>query len=178
MMDGSAKPIREVRPGEFVRGRYGEANLVLAKEYPRLGERSMFLINEDHWTTDDHPHFIREGVAAIVPDNYFKVDVGQWFEVELASGRKEIWQNRGLPGAKFRRFEVGVEACHLGEYKRVETIEEDSTWPPDYILYNLVLAGSHTYHVDGYLVTGWPQDVDFNYDKWQPTGISYIIPKR
>jgi hypothetical protein len=28
------------------------------------------------------------------------------------------------------------------------------------------MSGSHTYHVDGYAVTGWPSEHDFDYDTW------------
>ena len=38
--------------------------------------------------------------------------------------------------------------------------------PSDTQLYNLVVGGSHTYHVDGYAVTGWPREDDFDYDRW------------
>jgi hypothetical protein len=37
---------------------------------------------------------------------------------------------------------------------------------PETQLYNLVVGGSHTYHVDGYAVTGWPNEDDFDYDLW------------
>jgi hypothetical protein len=36
--------------------------------------------------------------------------------------------------------------------------------PPETQLYNLVVGGSHTYHVEGYAVTGWPREDDFDYD--------------
>jgi hypothetical protein len=28
-------------------------------------------------------------------------------------------------------------------------------------------GGSHTYNVDGYAVTGWPNEEDFDYDLWK-----------
>jgi len=37
---------------------------------------------------------------------------------------------------------------------------------PCFLAGNLVISGSHTYHVDGYAVTGWPREDDFNYDNW------------
>jgi hypothetical protein len=43
---------------------------------------------------------------------------------------------------------------------------ETYSMPPDTQLYNLVVGGSHTYHVDGYAVTGWPREDDFDYDLW------------
>lgn len=175
MADGSEKTIKDIKVGEFVAGRYGEFNQVLAKEYPPLGNRPMFLVNDEHWTTDEHPHLIKQGFAAIIPDNYFKVDVGGWFPVELADGSFETWQNVGLPDEIFHEFKLGVEACYRGGYKRIDSIITYN-WPNDFKLYNLVLAGSHTYHVDGYLVTGWPQTVDFNYNLWQPTHRKHIIP--
>ncbi len=42
------------------------------------------------------------------------------------------------------------------------------TLPADTQLYNLVISGSHTYCVDGYAVTGWPSEDDFNYDTLTP----------
>jgi hypothetical protein len=45
---------------------------------------------------------------------------------------------------------------------------ETYSLPPDTQLYNLVVSGSHTYHVDGYAVTGFPREDDFDYDAWVP----------
>jgi hypothetical protein len=38
--------------------------------------------------------------------------------------------------------------------------------PADTQLYNLVTGGSHTYFVEGYAVTGWPREDDWDYDTW------------
>jgi hypothetical protein len=50
------------------------------------------------------------------------------------------------------------------EVKKIEY----TPFPSDTQLYNLVVGGSHTYHVEGYAVTGWPREDDFDYDLWVP----------
>ena len=47
--------------------------------------------------------------------------------------------------------------------------------PPETKLYNFVVGGSHTYFVNGYAVTGWPREDDFDYDKWESKGIQLTL---
>ena len=47
--------------------------------------------------------------------------------------------------------------------------------PPETQLYSFVLSGSHTYFVEGYAVTGWARDDDFDYDTWESTGKKLTI---
>ena len=54
------------------------------------------------------------------------------------------------------------------EGARAVTALEEYSLPPETQLYNLVVGGSHTYHVDGYAVTGWPREDDFDYESWSP----------
>ncbi len=66
-------------------------------------------------------------------------------------------------------------------FKRIARIEvcDPATAPAELQLYNLVLAGSHTMRVDGYLVTGWPQEADFDYDAWRlKPGVRFVHPRR
>jgi hypothetical protein len=51
-------------------------------------------------------------------------------------------------------------------------------WPPHTQLYNLVLGGSHTMRLDGYLVTGWPNEHDFDYDAWRPKDVRFTYNRR
>ena len=46
------------------------------------------------------------------------------------------------------------------------TFLETYEMAPETQLYNLVVGGSHTFCVDGYAVTGWPNEEDFDYDTW------------
>ena len=168
MADGRFVPIEEVRVGELVRGRYGEANLVLALDRPRLGDRLLYLINGEHRTTSEHPHWTSDGPMAIDP-RALEGDWGCYHPVILAGGVVEEWQNVGLT-RPVRPLRLGQLAVHGSGFKRITSIEpcDLATTPPDLQLYNLVLAGSHTMRVDGYLVTAWPQEADFDYDNWKP----------
>lgn len=42
-------------------------------------------------------------------------------------------------------------------------------------VYDLVVSGSHTYVVNGYAVSGWVRDDDFDYKNWKNKGISLTI---
>ena len=68
------------------------------------------------------------------------------------------------PG-RVQQLEVGVELKTV-DGSRAVTFFETYEMGPDTQLYNLVVGGSHTYHVDGYAVTGWPKEDDFDYDVW------------
>jgi YD repeat-containing protein len=179
MADGRFVPIERVRVGELVLGRYGEANLVLALDRPLLGKRPLYRINAEHRTTAEHPHWTVDGPMAIDP-GALEGDWGCYHAVILAGGAVEEWQNVGLmrPVLPLR---IGQFAVHGDGFRRIARIEvcEPATAPADLQLYNLVLSGSHTMRVDGYLVTGWPQETDFDYDAWRPRpGVRFVHPRR
>jgi hypothetical protein len=71
----------------------------------------------------------------------------------------------GLAKERILQLVTGIELKTIEGSRAVETIEVYSM-PEDTQLYNLVIDGSHTYHVDGYAVTGWPSELDFDYDIW------------
>ena len=175
MADGRFLPIEAVRVGDLVRGRYGEANEVLALDRTRLGHRPIYLINDEHWTTGEHPHWTAEGPAAVDPRE-LKSDWGRYHPVIVASGRGEEWLNTGLARA-VQPLRVGARVCHGHEVREIRSIAVCTGWP-DLPLYNLVLGGSHTMRVDGYVVTGWPQEHDFDYDAWVPKARRYQAPRQ
>jgi hypothetical protein len=175
MADGSFKAIEKVRIGELVLGRYGEANEVLALDRTVLGTRPLYQVNGEHWTTGEHPHWTDEGPVAVDPRE-LRSDWGNYHPVVLANGRVEEWLNTGLT-RPVRPLRIGMRACHGEGLKEIRSI---AVVPghPNLPLYNLVLGGSHTMRVDGYLVTGWPQEHDFDYDLWQPKPVRYLAPRR
>jgi hypothetical protein len=71
----------------------------------------------------------------------------------------------GLKRERIEKLHIGVELKTV-EGSRITQSIETYSMPEDTQLYNLVVGGSHTYHVDGYAVTGWPREDDFDYDKW------------
>ena len=158
------KRIDQINPGDILLGAYGEHNEVLALDRVVLGNRPMHRINEEHDTSPDHPH--------VGNKTFYSLDVsaiyGEWglqWPVHTQNGT-ERWYNKGLKSGRVKDLEIGHDLRVLDGYKKVSSIETYSL-PPETPLYNLVVAGSHTYFVDGYAVTGWPREDDFDYDNWQ-----------
>jgi hypothetical protein len=169
MADGTTKKIEDVKVGDYVMGAFGEANVILAKDDPWLGDRYMYKINDEHDTSDDHPHVSTDKQFYAPEENAAYDEWGSYFDCELADGSHEMWLNVGLTKRKLKKLTVGVELITTKGGKVVDSIEKYKL-PPDTKLYNFVVGGSHTYFVNGYAVTGWPREDDFDYDKWEPTG--------
>jgi hypothetical protein len=171
MSDGSRKMMRDVRVGDMLIGAFGEANKVLALEDLVLGDRPMFVINYTHHTTGDHPHVTPDRkFVAIEPQEAFK-EWGQWYNCELADGSFVLLNNVGFndPEEKVKDMHLGNTLQTIDGPKTVECIESYYL-PPETKLYNFVMSGSHTYSADGYFVTGWPRDDDFDYVEWKQIG--------
>ena len=171
MADGTRKMMRDVRVGDQLMGAFGEANQVLALEDLILGDRPMFVINYTHHTSGDHPHVTPDRkFVAIEPGEAFK-EWGQWYNCELADGSFVMLNNHGFdnPEEKVKEMNIGDSLQTIDGVRSVECI--DSYYlPPDTKLYNFVMSGSHTYSADGYFVTGWPRDDDFDYVQWKQIG--------
>ena len=168
MADGSEKRIEEVQIGDSILGAFGEYNTVLALHRPLLGDTLMCRINTDHSTTNHHPHvsidkkFYSNDPLAVDEKTY-----GREHEVIGIDGTKQMRMLHGLKKGRVQQLELGSILKVVSGGCIVESIEPYSM-PPETQLYNLVVGGSHTYHVDGYAVTGWPREDDFDYDLWIP----------
>jgi hypothetical protein len=167
MADGSEKPIEDVRVGDVVLGAFGEHNLVLALHHPFLGNNTMTNINNEHHTSSHHPHisvdkkFYAVKPAVVMSDTYGKSH-------EVLDEHMVPYQRflEGLKPGRVHVLEVGVDLKTVDGSRTVYLLDTYNM-PPETQLYNLVLDGSHTYYVDGYAVTGWPKEDDFDYDTWQ-----------
>lgn len=168
MADGSLRKIEDVRVGEYVRGAFGEANIVLGKDNVLLGNRYVYKINGEHDTTDEHPHVSPDRKFYVLTPSAIMDEWGNDFAVILEDGTTEIWTNFGLGEARINKMTTGITLLKDTGPKTIDSILEYSL-PPETPLYNLVLGGSHTYFVDGYAVTGWPREDDFDYDTWTQT---------
>ena len=171
MADGSRKMMRDVRVGDMLMGAFGESNKVLASEDLILGNRPMFVINYTHHTSGDHPHVTPDRkFVAIEPHEAFK-EWGLWYSCEIEDGSFVLLNNVGFddPEEKVKDMQVGSLLQTIDGPKEVESIDS-YILPYDTKLYNFVMSGSHTYLVDGYAVTGWPRDDDFDYVEWKQIG--------
>lgn len=172
MADNTIKQIQMVKVGEFVLGANGEINEVLALHRPLLGKRQLVYINDDHITPADHPHTRADmkGFYSCDPEDMVN-GWGHYVDVFTANGREQ-WRNIGISDRHLSTMHVGVELWTIDGPRVVETMDFIDA-PTDTQLYNFVLGGSHTYFANGYSVTGWPNDIDFDYDTWTPTGAVY-----
>jgi hypothetical protein len=168
MADGSNKAIEEVAVGDLVVGAFGEVNPVLALHRSKLGSQRIININNDHKATENHPHispdrkFYAANIAALENNTY-----GRSHTVIDFAGDKVQMMLHGLKKGRVQQLAVGIMLQTTAGPKLLESLEYE-TMSPDTDLYNLVVGGSHTYNVDGYAVTGWPREDDFNYDSWEP----------
>jgi hypothetical protein len=167
MADNTTKLIKDVNVGDIVLGAFGEHNTVLALHRPLLGNNTMTNINNDHHTSSHHPHisvdkqFYSVKPALVMSNTYGKYHI-------VLDENMEKYQRflAGLKKGRVNQLELGIQLQTINgpsEVKSLDTYE----MAPETQLYNLVLSGSHTYYVDGYAVTGWPNEKDFDYDKWE-----------
>jgi len=168
LADESTIPIEDVKVGMALLGAFGEINIVKALHRPLLGNNTMTRINNDHSTSSHHPHISADkqfyaAKPAIVDNNTY----GKYHTVIDGDGNQTEAFLDGLRPGRTQRLKTGIVLKTVDGSRVVQTLENYEL-PPETQLYNLVMSGSHTYHVDGYAVTGWPSEKDFNYDTWSP----------
>jgi hypothetical protein len=168
LADGTEKAIEEIVVGDRVLGAFGEINEVLALHRPLLGANRMCCINGEHHTSNHHPHV---GVGRTFYSNDVdwlrETTYGREHEVLNAAGEREMRMLHGLRGDRIQALAIGAELKTVEGSRAVRSIEVYGL-PAETQLYNLVVSGSHTFCVDGYAVTGWPREDDFDYDTWTP----------
>ena len=168
MADYTTKPIELVCVGDLVLGAFGEPNVVLALHRPLLGEAKMCRINNEHSTTNHHPHIgADKKIYCGDPTTVSAQTYGREHDVLLADGVPGRMFLHGLKRERILQLHCGVELKTVEGSRSVRSLEVYEM-PPETQLYNLVVGGSHTYHVEGYAVTGWPREDDFDYDAWAP----------
>jgi len=163
--NGPDKPIDEVAIGDLVIGAFGEVNQVIALQRVFVGSSTMYNINGEHDTTDHHPH--------ISPDRQFYTPEPAIIDGEVYGKSHPVigpdglttMRLHGLNKGRAQKMRRGHVLKTIHGSKPVVTLDA-YTLPPETPLYNLVVSGSHTYHVNGYAVTGWPREDDFDYDRW------------
>ncbi len=160
------KNIEDVCVGENVIGAFGEINQVVGLQRVFVGTNKLYKINDNHITTDHHPH--------VTPSKTFLVCDGLYLLKENLYGKlHQIYDGKeniekvidGLNISRISLMKIGDELKTLNGSCKVLNLEEICLESEE-ILYNLVIDGSHTYHVDEFAVTGWPSEKDFDYDLW------------
>lgn len=166
--DGTTKPIEEVVVGDAVLGPFNELNFVSGLHRTELGSNSMYKFNNEHMTTNIHPYItpnreFHSGNPTTLESMYCKR-----YEVICGSNSCDYWELCGIQPSRIQQLNLGdTIQSDVSTAKTISTIEEVSL-PPTTLLYNLVVGGSHAFCADGYAVTGWPREDDFNYNEWSP----------
>jgi hypothetical protein len=169
MADGTYKPIEQIVPGEQLKGAFGTINTVLALDWVVLGDRWMYQINNDHHTSDDHPHVSADGKFYSCEPDAAYAEWGNYYPVITSDGTVKQWKNIGLIDHPVNEMTTNIMLHTLSGPRNVDSITPYRL-DPSTKLYNLVMGGSHTYFVNGYAVTGWPREDDWDYNTWLPTG--------
>jgi hypothetical protein len=168
MANNITKNIEDVQVGDRVVGAFGEINTVLALHRPLVGNALMCKINNEHSTTNHHPHIsVDRKFYCGNPSVVENMTYGLEHKVIDASGNTVDRLLKGLNPGRVQKLALDIELKTIEGSRLVANLETYSL-SPDTQLYNLVIDGSHTYHVDGYAVTGWPSEEDFDYDSWTP----------
>lgn len=131
MASGPDKQIADVLEGDIVLGMGGEENTVTGIEIPIVGERDIFSFNDGKpFVTIEHPFMTSEG-----------------------------WKSLSPLKTKQETNDVETKLLMVGDYLeglgsplvKLEAIEKHQ-FDPETPVYNLLLAGNHTYFANGYLV--------------------------
>ena len=167
MADGTTTQIENVQPGMLVQGAGGEANKVIAVAYSTVRRRVMWNINDTHLTTADHPHLSvdRKNFHSISPSSV-EAYWGQSENVVMEGGVHGPMKNHGLSRGRVTQLAVGDVLLGTNGARVVSSVKPVAHHPAT-PLYNLAVGGSHTFFVDGWAVTGWPREDDFDYAAWK-----------
>jgi hypothetical protein len=168
MADGTTKPIETVQVGDKILGAFGETNTVTALHRPKLGAGSVVTINGEHSTTTHHPHIgVDHKFYCVKPDILSDLTYGRNHTITIANGIKIKKTMPGVSKDRLATLQVGTELQTITGSRTVNSIVYKPISPFTEV-YHLVVDGSHTYNVEGYAVTGWATDTDFDYDTWTP----------
>ncbi len=159
------KFIEDVDIDDIVVGAFGEKNKVIAAHRPKLGINNMFSINDEIDSSDHHPFVSIDKKFYTYCPGVLSYTYGREHTVYGVNGEKMRMRLEGLVPGRVQKMDIGVILQTENGGRSVEKMREYSL-SPDTQLYNLVVDGSHTYMVNGYAVTGWPREDDFDYDTW------------
>jgi hypothetical protein len=189
MADGALKPIERIRIGERVLGLHGFVNEVRALQPVALGDRDLCSINDEIFTTADHPFWTDRGWGVLSRAEYIANDYGKAQRVVVDDvGRSEVWNYAGISLSGVGEYGAGARIGFGPDGYRDLTRVSRRRASPATRLYSLVLGGSHTMLLrgagfadtgradtgraglgassacaDGYVFSGWARDDDFDY---------------
>jgi hypothetical protein len=157
-------PIEDLRIGGEVLGAKGERNRIIALDRPLLGYRSLWDVG-GLITTSEHRFWTEDG----------------WRCIDLDAQRAEwsVAHRLIFPEGEQMVVKPPMTRTPLGRLKaEASLLRHGRPWRigrPRCIgpsnaatqFYNLVVDGSHILQADGFPVSGFARDDDFNYVRWE-----------
>lgn len=160
LFDNTTKPIEEIKVGDFVIGAFGQVNKVEALSRPLLGNYDMISINDEHKSSFNHPHVTLDNKFCCMDVTEYNKNCNNVFQpVFDKTNNKIMMKMERVKGDELSQLNVGTvlkTSCGSKVVKNLYTFSMSS----DTQLYNLVIDGNHTFHVNGYAVRGWKRDVN------------------
>lgn len=167
MADGSKKSIDQIKVGDIVEGGYGYKNKVQMLHSIKIGKSKLYIINGRHRTTGEHKHWTTDGWAVINLDRGTK-QTTLLMTVDN-DGTKELHRNTKFSRTETHQLKVGMTLITTDGEELIESIEVDTSFSEESLVYTLCTDGSHTHIVSDNLIVGaWVRDVDFDYNTWTP----------
>jgi len=174
LANGTIKELIDLKPGDLVLGAFGEINPVIGVYYHPLGNTPMYKINDDHDCTDDEVFVTTDRefycINPSVDGSYSHDGWGESYLIHLDNDISEMrsppW-SLGLISRHLNKVELGIK-LQTTSGERLLNSYTPYQIPPETIVYNCVVGGSHTLMINGYAHTAWARDDDFDYDQWKP----------
>ena len=139
MFDGTLKPIRDIKIGEYVKDRKGRKNKVAAIEITKIGNYKLHSINgSKYFVTEQHIMATKDGWGAIDPSRIGSNSTVESDTVDFM--RKNLYN-----------VETGAKLCVENGYTEIKTIESKEV-EPNFEVYNLILENDLSYIVEGFVV--------------------------
>ena len=169
MEDLSWKKIEDIHKGDKVIGLNNTVNTVLQPYKTVVGNRRSIMTFQDNsifWSSE-HAFWIKSE-----DQEYFGThDYNQYLRekndiIQMDDGSVFIYG--GLTKKPPIVITTAVDYAHIEGWKKQLAII-DNSFPSDTEVYSLIVTGSHSYIANGYVVSGFAHDDDFDYSniKWE-----------
>jgi hypothetical protein len=149
MADGSSRRIDQVDPADLVLGRSGGVNLVTGVDRPLLGDRRLHGFNAaPAFVTSEHPFLTRQGWKSVDPAaTAAEVSAVRVERLRPGDGLIRLAGVRvtAAAGSAEDAVELKTRVYDLAAISSREA-------PHETVVYNLRLAGDHTFFANGFIV--------------------------
>jgi hypothetical protein len=164
MADGSWKEISKICQGDLIQGRWS-INAVSALDITEVGNRNMYLLNDNCYVDPGHPIWTLSGWHVVDKQHWLEVEYGQ--ECEIIKDGISMIAGACDPCSpdKMNQLVCGktVLATPDGGWQTLNSIKTEK-FDPETKLYSLVLDNCRTMFVDGYCFSGWADMTKVDYD--------------